>query len=98
MASTGLPRFAVVAAGKPADIRAQLRKVRDAGQVDSRGRTRSEFSAKAIIASDPDEHVERLGEMIGRRATILAVMNCSGAYPEGAIRVYRKDVLPQLAP
>ena len=57
-----------------------------------------EFKAKAIISADPDEHVERLREVIALGATTLAVMNCSGADPEGAIRMYREHVLPRLEP
>jgi coenzyme F420-dependent glucose-6-phosphate dehydrogenase len=55
-----------------------------------------EFARKAIISSDPDEHVERLREVVGLGATTLAVMNCSGRDPAGAIDVYGKDVLPKL--
>jgi coenzyme F420-dependent glucose-6-phosphate dehydrogenase len=55
-----------------------------------------EFKAKAIIAAVPDEHVERLRQVIALGATTLAVMNCSGADPEGAIRIYRERVLPRL--
>jgi coenzyme F420-dependent glucose-6-phosphate dehydrogenase len=55
-----------------------------------------EFKTKAIISADPDEHVERLRQVIALGATTLAVMNCSGADPEGAIRIYRERVLPRL--
>lgn len=58
--------------------------------------TDDEFMAKAIISADPAEHVERLREVISLGATTIAVMNCSGADPEGAIRIYREHVLPQL--
>jgi coenzyme F420-dependent glucose-6-phosphate dehydrogenase len=55
-----------------------------------------EFRQKAILSSDPEEHVERLREVVGLGATTLAVMNVSGADPEGAIRVYGEQVLPRL--
>jgi coenzyme F420-dependent glucose-6-phosphate dehydrogenase len=55
-----------------------------------------EFKSKAIISADPDVHVERLREVVALGATTLAVMNCSGADPEGAIRIYRDRVLPRL--
>ena len=46
-----------------------------------------EFKQKAIISSDPDEHVKRLQALIEMGATSIAVLNCSGADPEAAIRV-----------
>jgi coenzyme F420-dependent glucose-6-phosphate dehydrogenase len=55
-----------------------------------------EFRANAIISVDPDEHVERLGEVIALGATSLAVVNRSGADPEGAIGIYHDHVLPRL--
>jgi coenzyme F420-dependent glucose-6-phosphate dehydrogenase len=55
-----------------------------------------EFRQKAILSSDPNEHVERLREVVELGATTLAVMNLSGTDPEGAIRVYGEQVLPRL--
>ena len=55
-----------------------------------------EFRRKAILSADPDEHVERLREVIELGATTLSVMNVSGHDPEGAIRVYGEQVLPRL--
>jgi coenzyme F420-dependent glucose-6-phosphate dehydrogenase len=55
-----------------------------------------EYKQKAIISADPDEHVERLGKLKEMGATTIAVMNCSGADPEGAVRVYGERVLPML--
>jgi coenzyme F420-dependent glucose-6-phosphate dehydrogenase len=55
-----------------------------------------EFRRKAIISSDPEQHVERLRQVVQLGATTLAVMNCSGRDPVGAIEVYGRDVLPRL--
>jgi coenzyme F420-dependent glucose-6-phosphate dehydrogenase len=55
-----------------------------------------EFKQKAIISADPDVHVSRIREVEQLGATIVAVMNCSGAAPEEAIRVYGDKVLPKL--
>jgi coenzyme F420-dependent glucose-6-phosphate dehydrogenase len=55
-----------------------------------------EFKQKAIISADPDVHVARIREVEQLGATIVAVMNCSGAAPEEAIRVYGDKVLPTL--
>lgn len=55
-----------------------------------------EYREKAIISADPAEHAKRLGELKELGATTIAVMNCSGADPEGAIRVYGERVLPKL--
>lgn len=55
-----------------------------------------EYKEKAIISADPDEHVEKLGALKEMGATTIAVMNCSGADPEAAIRTYGERVLPRL--
>jgi coenzyme F420-dependent glucose-6-phosphate dehydrogenase len=55
-----------------------------------------EYVKSAIISADPAEHVARLRDLIDMGATTVAVMNCSGADPEGAIRVYGEQVLPKL--
>jgi coenzyme F420-dependent glucose-6-phosphate dehydrogenase len=55
-----------------------------------------DFKQKAIISADPAEHVSRIREVENLGATIVAIMNCSGAAPEEALRVYGKDVLPKL--
>jgi coenzyme F420-dependent glucose-6-phosphate dehydrogenase len=55
-----------------------------------------EYKEKAIISADPAQHVEKLKELKEMGATTIAVMNCSGADPEGAIRTYGEHVLPQL--
>ena len=50
-----------------------------------------------IISSDPDVHVERIREAERLGATTMALMNCSGADPHGAIEIYGGKVLPALA-
>ena len=55
-----------------------------------------EYREKAIISADPELHVEQLRELKTLGATSIAVMNCSGADPDGAIRVYGERVLPAL--
>lgn len=49
-----------------------------------------------IVASDPDEHVERIREVEDMGATIVVLMNISAADPLGAIEVYGERVLPAL--
>ena len=49
-----------------------------------------------IISSDPEVHAERIREVEGLGTTTVALMNCSGADPHGAIGVYGERVLPAL--
>jgi coenzyme F420-dependent glucose-6-phosphate dehydrogenase len=49
-----------------------------------------------IISSDPEQHVERIREVEKMGATIVVLMNNSGADPMGAIDAYRAHVLPAL--
>lgn len=49
-----------------------------------------------VISSDPEVHADRIREIGELGATTLALMNCSGADPHGAIGVYGRDVLPAL--
>jgi coenzyme F420-dependent glucose-6-phosphate dehydrogenase len=49
-----------------------------------------------IISSDPEVHAERIREVEKLGATIVVVMNNSGADPHGAIGVYGDTVLPAL--
>lgn len=49
-----------------------------------------------IISSDPAQHVERIREVEKMGATIVVLMNNSGADPLGAIDTYREHVLPAL--
>jgi coenzyme F420-dependent glucose-6-phosphate dehydrogenase len=49
-----------------------------------------------IIASDPEAHVERIREVEEMGATVVALMNNSGADPLAAIETYKSSVLPRL--
>src|SRR4051794_9763993 len=49
-----------------------------------------------IVSSDPEVHVERVREVEKLGATIVVLMNNSGADPEAAIRTYGESVLPAL--
>jgi coenzyme F420-dependent glucose-6-phosphate dehydrogenase len=49
-----------------------------------------------IISSDPEVHVERIREVEKLGATIVAIMNNSGADPHAAIGVYGDTILPAL--
>jgi coenzyme F420-dependent glucose-6-phosphate dehydrogenase len=49
-----------------------------------------------IISADPEVHAERVREVERLGASIVVLMNNSGADPHGAIRTYREDVLPAL--
>jgi coenzyme F420-dependent glucose-6-phosphate dehydrogenase len=48
-----------------------------------------------IIASDPEEHIERIRRLVEMDATIVPLQN-SSPDPIAAIGVYREDVLPAL--
>jgi coenzyme F420-dependent glucose-6-phosphate dehydrogenase len=49
-----------------------------------------------IISSDPEVHAERVREVEQLGASIVVLMNNSGADPHGAIRTYGRSVLPAL--
>jgi coenzyme F420-dependent glucose-6-phosphate dehydrogenase len=49
-----------------------------------------------IISSDPEVHTDRIREAEKLGATVMALMNVSGADPHGAIEVYGRKVLPAL--
>jgi coenzyme F420-dependent glucose-6-phosphate dehydrogenase len=55
-----------------------------------------DLKSSFIISSDPEEHVERIREVEQLGATIVVLMNNSGADPHGAIEVYGERVLPAL--
>ena len=55
-----------------------------------------EFKEALIISSDAEVHIERIREIEKLGATQIALMNCSGADPHGAIDFYRDSVLPNL--
>jgi coenzyme F420-dependent glucose-6-phosphate dehydrogenase len=70
---------------KPAEIQANGREVSD-----------EMFTAGGIISSDPKTHVRMIKLIREMGATAVVVMNTSGADPEGAIRMYGEQVLPEL--
>jgi coenzyme F420-dependent glucose-6-phosphate dehydrogenase len=49
-----------------------------------------------LISADPEAHVERIREVEQLGATIVALMNVSGADPHAALRTYGDRVLPAL--
>jgi coenzyme F420-dependent glucose-6-phosphate dehydrogenase len=55
-----------------------------------------QYKKSSIISSDPDVHVRRIREIEELGATIVVVMNISGADPIGTIRTYADEVLPRL--
>ncbi|HEX5928084.1 MAG TPA: TIGR03557 family F420-dependent LLM class oxidoreductase [Solirubrobacterales bacterium] len=55
-----------------------------------------ELRESMIISSDPELHAERVREVEALGATTVALMNNSGADPQGAIGVYGESVLPRL--
>jgi len=56
-----------------------------------------ELKKALIVSADPEVHAERIREVEEMGATIVALMNNSGADPLGAIDVYKSAVLPRLA-
>ncbi|HEX4718221.1 MAG TPA: TIGR03557 family F420-dependent LLM class oxidoreductase [Thermoleophilaceae bacterium] len=70
---------------KPAEIQENGRNVSD-----------TTFKAGSLISSDPKDHVRRLKMIREMGATAVVVMNTSGADPEGALRVYGEEVLPEV--
>ncbi len=55
-----------------------------------------DLKSSHIISSDPEVHVERIREVEQLGATIVVLMNNSGADAHGAIEFYREWVLPAL--
>jgi coenzyme F420-dependent glucose-6-phosphate dehydrogenase len=55
-----------------------------------------DLKRQLIVLSDPDEHVERMREIERLGATVVGLMNVSGADPHAAIAVYGERVLPRL--
>lgn len=54
------------------------------------------FREQVIISSDPAEHVRRIRQVEELAATIVAIINCSGAAIEGSIDVYADQLFPEL--
>jgi coenzyme F420-dependent glucose-6-phosphate dehydrogenase len=55
-----------------------------------------ELKEDLIVSADAEVHAERVREVEEMGATIVALMNNSGADPTGAIGVYKSTVLPRL--
>jgi coenzyme F420-dependent glucose-6-phosphate dehydrogenase len=56
----------------------------------------TKLKAMTIVSSDPFTHVKRIRMLEGMGATVVALMNVSGADPHGALGVYGREVLPRL--
>jgi coenzyme F420-dependent glucose-6-phosphate dehydrogenase len=54
------------------------------------------LKAMTIVSSDPSTHVRRIKMLEGMGATVVVLMNVSGADPHGALGFYGSEVLPQL--
>jgi alkanesulfonate monooxygenase SsuD/methylene tetrahydromethanopterin reductase-like flavin-dependent oxidoreductase (luciferase family) len=55
-----------------------------------------ELEQNAIVSSGPATHVKKLRMLEKLGATTVVVMNVSAADPEGALKVYGEQVLPEL--
>jgi coenzyme F420-dependent glucose-6-phosphate dehydrogenase len=55
-----------------------------------------ELKEDLIVSADPEVHVERIREVEAMGATMVALMNNSGADPIAAIDTYENRVLPHL--
>ena len=56
----------------------------------------TKLRAMTIVSSDPEAHVKRIEMLEGIGASIVALMNVSGADPHGALGMYGREVLPEL--
>jgi coenzyme F420-dependent glucose-6-phosphate dehydrogenase len=54
------------------------------------------FKAAAAVSSDPNDHVRRVKSIREMGATAVVMMNTSGKDPEGALRMYGENVLPEV--
>jgi coenzyme F420-dependent glucose-6-phosphate dehydrogenase len=54
------------------------------------------LKAMTIVSSDPSAHRKRIKMLEEMGATVVALMNVSGADPHGALAVYGREVLPEL--
>jgi coenzyme F420-dependent glucose-6-phosphate dehydrogenase len=72
--------------------------VHDPAAVGASGREVSDlkFKAMGIISADPHVHVRKIKAMEQLGATAVVLMNVSGADPLGTLRMYGRDVLPEL--
>ena len=72
--------------------------VHDPAEVGRLGADVSDTKWKLIsaVSSDPAVHVRQIKAMSALGATAVAVMNVSGADPQGALHTYGREVLPRL--
>lgn len=72
--------------------------VHDPARIQAQGREVSDrkFEAMAIVSSDPETHVKKVKRLQALGATIVVLMNVSGADPHAALRTYGEAVLPKL--
>jgi coenzyme F420-dependent glucose-6-phosphate dehydrogenase len=56
----------------------------------------TKLKAMTIVSSDPSTHAKRIRMLEAIGATVVVLMNVSGADPHGALGVYGREVLPQL--
>jgi hypothetical protein len=90
------------AGSRPARWKATLvddnyaKNVHDPAEVGRLGAQISDTKWKlmAAVSSDPAVHVRRMKAMRALRATVVAVMNVSGADARAALRTYGTEVLP----
>jgi hypothetical protein len=54
------------------------------------------LKAMTIVSSDPSTHVKGIRMLEGMGATVVALMNVSGADPHGPLGVCGREVLPEL--
>jgi coenzyme F420-dependent glucose-6-phosphate dehydrogenase len=54
------------------------------------------FTKQVIVSADPGHHVKRIKALEKLGATVVTLMNVSGADPHAALRVYGEQVLPEL--
>ena len=54
------------------------------------------FTKQVIASADPGHHVKRIKALEKLGATVVTLMNVSGADPNAALRVYGEKVLPAL--
>ena len=72
--------------------------IHDPAEIQKNGQQLSDTAWKAMgaISSDPKAHLRMIKMIREMGATAVVMMNTSSADPEGALRMYGKDVLPEL--
>jgi coenzyme F420-dependent glucose-6-phosphate dehydrogenase len=72
--------------------------VADPAEVEALGNGVSDtkFKTMGLISSDPAKHARKVKAMQQLGATAVVIMNISGRDPIGMLRIYGREVLPQL--